>query len=98
MLLALLFLYNPFVAVINSAGSFSVHGLARNRATVGASELQHLGCAQDQSQQDAVNLQNLGEEFAEPVAEYEEVAFDQDIEVAQPELVSLIWSRPPPLA
>lgn len=97
-LLALLILYNPFLALINSYGSFSVHGLARHRATVGASELQHLGCAQDQSQQDVLNLREFREVFAGPVAEYEAVALHRDVEIPQPEFVSHIWSRPPPLA
>jgi hypothetical protein len=97
-LLALVILYNPFLALSTSYTSFSVHGQARHRATVGASELQHLGCAQDQRQQDAVNLQGFGKEFAGPAREYEPLAFDRDLEVAQPELTNLIWSRPPPLA
>ena len=96
-LLVLLILYNPFLAFISSYGSFSVHGLARHRATVGASELQHLGCAQDQTQQDAVSFKEFREEFAGPVAEYEEVTLRRDVELPQPESVSRVWSRPPPL-
>jgi hypothetical protein len=96
-LLALLILYNPFMALTGSAHSFSVHGLARHRSTVGASELQHMGPLQDQNQQDVVNLQDSQEEFTGLVAEYEAVGFARDVEVAQPESVSRIWSRPPPL-
>ncbi|HUI50153.1 MAG TPA: hypothetical protein VLX60_00150 [Terriglobales bacterium] len=96
-LLALLILYNPFLALTSSCGSYSVQGQARHRATVGASELQHLGCAQDQTPQDVENLQEFGQEFAGPAVEYQAVAFHEDVEVAQPALASLIWSRPPPL-
>jgi hypothetical protein len=39
-LLAALFFYNPFVALSSPAGDLAVHSLARNRSTVGASELQ----------------------------------------------------------
>ena len=39
-LLAALFLYNPFVALVSPAGDMAYHSLSRNRATVGASELQ----------------------------------------------------------
>jgi len=97
-LLALLILYNPFLALTTSYASHSMHGQARHRATVGASELQHLGCAQDQTQQDMICWQELRNEFAGPAAEYEAVAFPRDEEAAQPESVSRIWSRPPPLA
>jgi hypothetical protein len=94
-LLALLILYNPFLALTTSYASYSVHGQARHRATVGACELQHLGCAQDQTQQDAVHLQELSEEIAGPAPGFEPVAFHQDV-VLQPESVSRVWSRPPP--
>lgn len=97
-LLALLILYNPFLAPTSSYSSYSVHGQARHRATVGASELQHLGCAQDQTQQDVVNLKELGNQFAGPTVQYEAVVFRRDVEVDQLDLVHLIWSRPPPLA
>ena len=39
-LLAALFLYNPFVALVSPAGGVAYHSLSRNRATIGASELQ----------------------------------------------------------
>ena len=97
-LLALAILYNPFLALSSSCGSYSVQGQARHRATVGSSELQHLGCAQDQTQQDAMSLQEFGKEFAGPAAEHEAVTFHPNVEIAQPELTNLIWSRPPPVA
>lgn len=95
-LLALLILYNPFLALTTSYANYSVHGQARHRATVGACELQHLGCAQDQTQQDVVNLQELSEEIAGPAPEFAPMAFHQDLELLQPESVSRVWSRPPP--
>ena len=39
-LLAALFLYNPFVALVSPVHGVAYHSLSRNRATVGASELQ----------------------------------------------------------
>ena len=41
LLLVGLLLYNPFLSLLHSSTGLSVHHLARNRATVGASELQH---------------------------------------------------------
>lgn len=41
LLLIALLLYNPFVALIHSHAGLTVHHPPRNRATVGASELQH---------------------------------------------------------
>ena len=96
-LLVLLILYNPFAALTTSYGSFSVHGQARHRATVGASELQHLGCAQDQSQKDMVSFHGFREMFAGRVVEFEAVGLYRDVEVPQPDSVNRIWSRPPPL-
>jgi hypothetical protein len=38
-------LYNPFLALIHSSQGLSVHHLTRNRATVGAGELQNFSLA-----------------------------------------------------
>jgi hypothetical protein len=40
-LLALLFLYNPFISLVHSSHGLSIHHLSRNRSTVGAGELQN---------------------------------------------------------
>ena len=96
-LLALLILYNPFIALTASAHCFSMQQLERHRSSVGASELQHMGSVQDQSQQDVVNLQDYPQKFAGLVREYEAIGFARDVEVAQPDSANRIWSRPPPL-
>lgn len=96
-LLALLILYNPFAALTNSGDTFAVRGLERHRATVGASELQHLAGCSDQTQQLDVALRENREEFARPVAEYQPRSFERDVELPQPESASRFWSRPPPL-
>jgi hypothetical protein len=95
-ILTLLILYNPFAALTHSHTSFSVHEQSRHRATVGASELQHLGSAQDQNPQGPTNLEEHGFEFAAP-AESGPQRLEPDIEVPQPDSMHRVWSRPPPL-
>lgn len=96
--LALLILYNPFLALSHSHTSISVHEHARHRATVGASELQHLGSVQDQNPQEAVNVQEYRLEFAAPTAESGTQRLEPDVELPQPDSIRRAWSRPPPLA
>ncbi|HET7105704.1 MAG TPA: hypothetical protein VFI38_02770 [Candidatus Acidoferrum sp.] len=97
-LLAALLLYNPFAAVCVSHGTFEVHTLQRNRASVGASELQHFCPVQDGSQQVEVNLESNREEVAEPAETFVAHGYEREVEVPQSDIVSKIWSRPPPLA
>jgi hypothetical protein len=97
-LLAFLILYNPFATLGSSGNAFAVRGLERHRATVGASELQHLACSPDQTQQTDVNLRENREEFAGFIAEYQAQSFERDVEVPQPDSLIRVWSRPPPLA
>ena len=96
-LLAFLILYNPFTTLGSSGNAFAVRGLERHRATVGASELQHLAACPDQTQQTDVNLRENREEFAGFIAEYQAQSFERDVEVPQPDSIIRVWSRPPPL-
>lgn len=95
-LLAFLLLYNPFIAIFCSHGSFSVHTPERNRATVGASELQHFGPVQDEIQQPDLSLEENRDEVAAPADSYAARGFEREEEVPQPEFASEVWSRPPP--
>jgi hypothetical protein len=95
-LLAFLILYNPFTANMRSGDASAVRGLARHRATVGASELQHFTGSPDQTQQTDVNLQENHEGFASFIAEYQPQSIERDVEVPQPDSISRVWSRPPP--
>ena len=97
MLLALLILYNPFAATTHTHGNFSVQEQARHRATVGASELQHLGSAQDQNPREALNVQEYRLAFAAPTAESGTQELEPDVDVPQPDSLGQVWSRPPPL-
>lgn len=96
-LLAALILYNPFAALCFSHGPVEVHTLQRNRATVGASELQHFSPVQDDTRQADLNLEASREEVAAPAGNYVARGFEREVEVSQPEFASRLWSRPPPL-
>ena len=95
-LLAALLLYNPFAALCFSHGTFEVHTLQRNRASVGASELQHFSPVQDDIKQPDLNLEASREELAVPAGSYVARGFEREEEVPQSDIVSKVWSRPPP--
>ena len=97
-LLAALILYNPFAALCFSHGTIEVHTLQRNRASVGASELQHFSPVQDDIPQVDVNLAANREELMAPAGTYVARGFEREVELPQSDIVSKVWSRPPPLA
>jgi hypothetical protein len=96
--LATLLLYNPFAALYYSHDTIEVHTLQRNRASVGASELQHFCPVQDDNQQADLNLESSREEVAIPAGSFVTRGFEREAEVPQSDIVSRVWSRPPPLA
>ena len=97
-LLAALILYNPFAALCFSHGTIEVHTLQRNRASVGASELQHFSPVQDGKQQTDLNLEANCEELAVPAETFVARGFEREVEIPQSAIVFEVWSRPPPLA
>lgn len=97
-LLAVLILYNPFAALCFSHGTIEVHTLQRNRASVGASELQHFSPVQDGKQQADINQEANCEELAAPAETFVAGAFEQEVKKPQSEIAFKVWSRPPPLA
>lgn len=97
-LLAALILYNPFAALYYSHSTIEVHTLQRNRASVGASELQHFSPVQDDTPQADVNLEANRYEVVAPAETFVARGFEREVEVPQPDVASEVWSRPPPLA
>jgi hypothetical protein len=97
-LLAALILYNPFAALYYSHDTIEVHTLQRNRSSVGASELQHFSPVQDGKQQVDLNLESNCEEVAAPAGTFVARGFEREVELPQSDIVSKVWSRPPPLA
>ena len=97
MLLAALILYNPFAALCFSHGPIEIHTLQRNRASVGASELQHFSPVQDDFKQVDLNIEATHEQVAVPAEGFRARGFEREIEIPQSDIVSIVWSRPPPL-
>ncbi|HTB93478.1 MAG TPA: hypothetical protein VK728_11650 [Candidatus Sulfotelmatobacter sp.] len=97
-LLGALLLYNPFIALCYSHDTIEVHTLQRNRASVGASELQHFSPVQDDIQQTDLDLDSNREEVAAPAGSYLARGFEREVEVPQSDIAYKVWSRPPPLA
>ena len=93
-LLIVLILYNPFL-LVNPVHGLSYRTLSRNRATVGASELQHFSPVQNQTVQP---------DLAAAHTRFIIISANQNIprpdfrreNFTQPELTSSIWFRPPP--
>jgi hypothetical protein len=91
-------LYNPFLALVSHSDGLAYQQLARHRATVGASELQHFASMEKQSLQPEVAVVEI---VAVPV--FESVEFSSHLfeEVSlppRPEQIQRIWFRPPPTA
>ena len=97
LLLSLLLLYNPFVALLHSCPQVSVDRLARNRATVGASEMQHFSPVASQS---TPEVSASEETFAiSPRAiqgEYPSAILFLIPRIASIDFSSSLWFRPPP--
>jgi hypothetical protein len=95
--LAFFLLYNPFLAAPFSTNGLSVRHPASNRATVGASELQHFSPAQGQDQ-----LSSDAASAVEPIASFSEASsqaiafFPQVVSPSQQFFGSSLWFRPPP--
>jgi len=97
MLLALLLLYNPFLALFCSHSHSSLHLPQRNRATVGSSELQHFSpVQQEETPQVDLKLEERREEVSAPAGSFATRGFDHAEEITHPDLLARVWSRPPP--
>src|SRR5258708_4449135 len=97
-LLGALLLYNHFAALYFSHDTLDVLNLPRNRATVGALELQQLSPVQEDIQQPDLNLESNREEVPVPAGSYVARGFEREVEVPQSDIAFKVWSRPPPLA
>ena len=95
-LLVALLIYNPFAALTGSSGRVSYEKLARNRASVGASELQHFSPV---SRPDVKTEANVDVPSVEPVRIEQEEKPARELGwvlPADPALLSEVWFRPPP--
>ena len=92
-----LLLYNPFLILVGHSDGLTYQALARHRATVGASEMQHYSPVPEKDTQPEVTIQEIfaaiivveSKQSASPT--FEDQALPQ-----RPELIGSVWFRPPP--
>ncbi len=97
LLLAVLLLYNPFAALLHSSNTATVHHLARHRATVGASELQHYSPVSNQiTAQVSVSETSFAIPAAAIQGEFLPPIFLEVPRISPGDLCSSLWFRPPP--
>jgi hypothetical protein len=95
--LALFLLYNPYMSAPGSTIGLNVRHPASNRATIGASELQHFSPADGKDK-----LSTLAIAFVEPFLALPDLSsqafelFPQVISPARQVFGSGLWFRPPP--
>jgi hypothetical protein len=97
LLLALFMLYNPFAASLSSDGALHVRHHASNRATVGASELQHFSFANGRdslSAHDSVVVKTFVSSSELPAQSFKDIP--QVTSLPLQILGSSLWFRPPP--
>jgi len=91
-----LVIYNPFLALRGSSGNLSYERLARNRATIGSSELQHFTPAPTSTLQADVEVEAGSTEPTAAVQENQPGMVQPEVDPLQPELYASLWFRPPP--
>ena len=95
--LVLSLLYNPYMAAPSLLGGLNVRHPASNRATVGASELQHFAAADGQDKLSAHAAPAIEALALFPeVSSYAFELFPQVVSPPQQFFGSSLWFRPPP--
>ena len=92
-----LVVYNPFAALTSASDGLSYQALARHRASVGASEMQHFAPVKAQTGRPDVNVAS---QKGEPPVPLEETRLEGG-RVDPPRLLegmTSLWFRPPPRA
>jgi hypothetical protein len=96
LLLIGLVLYNPFSALVTHSDGLSYQALARHRATIGASEMQHFSPIQGERAQLEATVQRISTELVVERNEQPFPTFQVDALPQRPELTTSVWFRPPP--
>ena len=96
LLLIGLVLYDPFLGLINCSDGLTYQALARNRATVGASEMQHFAPMQGENAQLEATVERICVELLVEKKEFPSHAFEVESLPQRPELTTSVWFRPPP--
>lgn len=91
-----LVLYNPFAGLFGSNDGFCYDRLARNRATVGASELQHFSPVTSSIAQTELDLDTPAKTLMQVRWQEYHDADLQEAFVPHAEFTAQLWNRPPP--
>jgi hypothetical protein len=91
-----LILYNPFLALINCSDGLTYQALARNRATVGASEMLHFASMPGENAQLEATVERICVELVVEKKEFPSHAFEVESLPQRPELTTSVYFRPPP--
>ena len=89
-------LYNPFSALIAHSDGLSYQALARHRATIGSSEMQHFSPIQGESAQLEATVQRICVELVVERNEQPFPTFQVESLPQRPELTTSVLFRPPP--
>lgn len=89
-------LYNPFMGMAHLEDNPSYDNLARNRATVGASELQHFCPVSKGTPQPDAEVEARNAEPATTMVSYPLEMVQREESPRRPELFAAVWFRPPP--
>jgi hypothetical protein len=89
-------LYNPFLALLNHSDGLTYQALARHRATVGASELQHFTPIQMDAAPFEATVERLCAQLVAEKTDFPSPIFQAEILPQRPELTASVWFRPPP--
>jgi hypothetical protein len=91
-----LMLYNPFAGLMGSGDGLCYDRMARNRATVGACELQHFSPVSSPSSQTELDVDVPCMDLTQVVREERTSSDLRQAFPAQAEVFSQFWNRPPP--
>jgi hypothetical protein len=96
LLLVALMLYNPFMGLWGSNDGVCYDRLARNRATVGASELQHFTPVPSDTPQTELDIDVPGTGLMQIVCEELSRTDLQEVIPPQARFFTRYWNKPPP--
>jgi len=95
-LLMVLILYNPFLALTSATSGLAYQNLARHRASVGASELQHYAPVQVENAQPDANVDLFMEDLAAAHDGAVRLILERGHLPLLMEGMTSLWFRPPP--
>lgn len=91
-----LLLYNPFLALASHSEGLTYQALARHRATVGASEMQHFASMQGENAQPEATVDKIFPEFVVKISDVRSHLFQEEVSLPRPGITASLWFRPPP--